>query len=270
MHSTLKTLSDEPTVAASAPATCSQAVKTHLASIDRIFDTLSRTNLEGYFDCSTTASTVGIKAKKSHFAYIDEIFKDPEHASVLGRLIFYKQDGRTIPFMGMHVPLYADGDFNGTIGSALYMEDFMGQKFNTANSFARADFIIVDNNEDILYEANMDQQTTKLKNSRTADLNFQKVLSDVIAGREKREAIVNDGDNYLIERVEVFPGREWVFAVSISQHDLILSTETSGLGMRLIKLDDAQRLLAAGIMALMTAAALLLVQRMIIRGVRND
>ena len=115
--SELKILAKNPLIAGNSPEECQENIRNISNSVVN-FDSFSRMNNKGIFDCSANPTTVGIDGKTIG-EYINTILNDPEHKTVVSQPLVGDET-----FVAMHVPIFDENrQFLGTIGSAIFLDE---------------------------------------------------------------------------------------------------------------------------------------------------
>jgi hypothetical protein len=128
---------------------CNQELQKMLAVNSAVFNNFGRISVDGTFVCAVNRTIVGEPASK-YGTYFDEIAKDPQHKPVFSKLIY--PAGSATGVIALHVAVYdAKGNFNGTIGGAVYFEELEKRIVLDKQLTDNSTLAVFDNNGDILY-----------------------------------------------------------------------------------------------------------------------
>lgn len=129
--------------------TCRKYLEKVLKNTDSPVDTISRMNTDGIFNCSTSPSGIGYDG--SALPYLESILSDPEHNPVISAPTLNRfREGSY--FIAFHVPIFNDkGEFSGTLGSALYLDEFGSEFFDSFSRLERLSLHLIDGSSTIIY-----------------------------------------------------------------------------------------------------------------------
>lgn len=165
---------------------CNAKLQESITILDGKIGNLGRVSKDGNFACSLNKALIGTKAA-SLGAYMDDIFNDPAHRTVMSRAI--KPPGSDSYIIAIHIPVYDDnGEFNGTLGGAFYLnnlqEKYLKDSVIAKNGFAS----LVDDDGTILFHQEQDfigrnykSEYVQAKTGGSASLN--EFLSKGISGQ---------------------------------------------------------------------------------------
>lgn len=175
-------------------------------------DTLSRMGSDGIFDCSISESTPGYDGRQ--LPHLVEILDDPEHRPVMGPAVI-STDERL--FTSIHVPIFDEGKFNGTIGTAIYFDE-LAKEFVFSQNIDQdtVETVIIDDTGKVIahnesdelgepYQSDVDSLNNAVRQFKAGEL------------KEKTISYSADDSTHTYSVFMPMPGTSWM---------LILSSET--------------------------------------------
>lgn len=109
---------------------------------------LGRVSKDGTFVCAVNRTIIGEPVSK-YGDYFAKIANDPQHNPAMSRLIL--PSGSASPVVAVHVPVFdAKGEFNGTIGGAVYFDELQKQILAGTQVSKNSVVAIYDDNLDVL------------------------------------------------------------------------------------------------------------------------
>lgn len=135
------------------PAVCNAKLLELLQVNQRQIGNLGRVGTDGRFACSINTALIGQEASR-YGDYIDRLFSDPEHRPVVSRLT--RPAGTTSNVVSIHLPVFQDGEFRGSLGAALYFNQFQDSYLGGIRIGDNGYVIVMDDNGDILYHPRTD------------------------------------------------------------------------------------------------------------------
>jgi len=192
--------------------------------------------------------------------YIHDLINDPEHKPVMSRANHPKGEPNTLA-AALHVPVYEDGVFKGTLGGAIYFNKFQDAylrniKFGN-NGFA----VLMDDNGHILYHPDPKQNGENLLDPKIISLFepqsvMRQLVRDVQAGKSGSFKYKVNGMSkvglYKTFGVPDVKNRYWAVVVAIPVEDLQAAVNEAGINRTFIVLV----LLFSFIIALLTFLSL--------------
>lgn len=120
---------------------CNSYVRNAIKSSYLVIGSISRTGPAMLFDCSTSDTTIGLDGR--NYPYIVQLFEDQEHKPVVAAP-FISQTTRAAGtyVTAIHVPVRRDGEFVGTLGSAVFLEELLETAVEKAIPPDEDDFLI--------------------------------------------------------------------------------------------------------------------------------
>lgn len=109
---------------------------------------LGRTDPNGVFVCSVNQAIIG-QDSAAYGPYVRGLINDPSHKPVLGRLTH--PVGAESLVTALHVPVYRDGAYHGSIGGAMYFNKFQDGYLKSIKFGNSGHVVVMDDNADILY-----------------------------------------------------------------------------------------------------------------------
>ncbi len=122
---------------------------------------LARTDPNGILVCSVNRAIIGQDTAR-YGKYVHNLIDDPSHRPVLGPLT--KPAGAHSNVAALHVPVYQNGVFRGTIGGALYFNKFQDEYLKSIKFGNTGYVVVIDDNADILYHPSPAQNGKNLLN----------------------------------------------------------------------------------------------------------
>ena len=213
-ESELKIIANLPEIISGNAETCNKKLEEISSDPDNKLDGFVRTDENGVFKCSVYKELIG-KNGKMFGAYMQEIFKDPEHKPVMSRIIKRPEFNDFI--ISIHVPVWDENNnFIGTVGGAIDIND-LKKNYMKDIQLSKGGYIS-------LY----DDDGTVLSNPKSEfiGINFtspefqklligaskpEKVLKDIKAGVPGTRRYFFDGEEKIaaFEPVNIFPNRKW-------------------------------------------------------------
>jgi signal transduction histidine kinase len=198
---------------------------------------LGRVGPDGLFRCSLNSKLIGLKAATLG-PYIQTIFDDPAHASVMSRAI--KPPGAPSYLVAIHVPVWdKNGAFIGTLGGAVYLSDLQTQYLTNVPLAPGGYIALFDDDGTVLYH-----YKPELIGLNLASPVYQKFVSgglspaasiqgikDGVSGT-RRYSFDNSEKIAAYEPVHIFPGRNWRVLVTVpvaAAHASIVQAGIDGL-----------------------------------------
>src|SRR5919202_1755099 len=127
---------------------CNQNLQNILEVNRKELNNLGRINKNGVFECAVNRTIIGEPASK-YGNYFETIANDPQHKPVMSPLIF--PSGGATGVIAVHVPVYdSNGQFNGTIGGAVYFDELQNQILSGVQLSPNSIVALYDKNLDIL------------------------------------------------------------------------------------------------------------------------
>ena len=163
--------------------------RTRLAELLKInqkqLGNLGRVDSEGYFRCSVNQSLIG-QHTSQYGTYVSDLINDPQHKPVLSRVT--RPAGVDSFAVGLHVPVYEGGKFSGTLGGALYFNQFQDQYLRSIKLGNNGHVVVIDDNGGILYHPSPEQNGKNLLSEDVLKLfepqeTMHRLLEDVKAGK---------------------------------------------------------------------------------------
>lgn len=114
-----------------------------------ILDTLSRMNASGIFYCSSNPASVGFDGKT--LDYVAELLAQDEKRPIVSSATQNRLDP-SIYFIAMHTPVFIDGDFAGSLGTALFLNE-LGDELIPNTGEEGQSFILIDERGNQLYNS---------------------------------------------------------------------------------------------------------------------
>lgn len=231
----LRSLADSDSFTSLSTAECNVMVKRYLSKGSNVFNTLVRTDKDGVFDCASTDETVGTSALNSSYPYIDKIYQDDRHDIIMSDVAIRLVDSQYVPYIAIHVPIFKDGTFVGTVGTALFLKDVGLQAFELSYLFSRAEILIVDEAGNVVYESFASNKIINYRDSKTFSLAAKDIVAEIVSGKEVR-SIVPYSDGYMLVEDIVFSEKtQWKMFVKIGADDIFAVSGDSRFGMLLLR-----------------------------------
>ncbi|HYC34672.1 MAG TPA: ATP-binding protein [Candidatus Paceibacterota bacterium] len=223
--SQLMLMAEDPVIRDGEAKACIQKLQSTLIQIGSDLGNVGRVDASGNFRCSLNTALVGTEASKLG-QYITTIFNDPSHNAVMSRAI--KAPGAPGYLTALHVPVWNEGKFDGTLGGAIYLDDLQ-KKYLEEIVFAERGFVaLYDDDGTVLYHK--DKEIIGLNISaeafrvRLGDLRpFELMLQNIKEGRSgiQRYLHVTEGEKIAAYvPVEVISGRKWMVLVTVPIDDV--------------------------------------------------
>lgn len=216
------------------PERCNVKLDELLAINQKQLGNLGRVNESGYFVCSANRAIIGQDAGR-YGSYITDLLADPEHKPVLGRLA--RPTGSNTLAVGLHVPVYQDGQFRGTMGGAIYFNKFQDGYLRHIKLGNEGHAVLMDDNGDILYHRDPAQNGQSLLNPKVINMfqseeTMRRVLNDVKAGRSGRfEYTVQSLPKTALYKTFKLPDldRHWAVFVTVPVDELKNAADQAGI-----------------------------------------
>ena len=187
---------------------------------DNKMDGFVHTDKNGVFKCSVYKELIGLNGKKFG-AYMEEIFKDPEHKPVMSRIIKRPEFNDFI--ISIHVPVWDDNNnFIGTVGGAIdindlkknYMKDIQLSKGGHVSLYDDDGTVLSNPKSELIGTNFTSPEFQKLLVGTTKP---EKVLKDIREGVAGTRRYFFDGDEKIaaFEPVNIFPNRKWRVIVAL-------------------------------------------------------
>lgn len=195
---------------------------------------LARVDADGFFRCSVNRSLIGQNSTQ-YGSYIMELIQDSEHRPVLGRVT--KPKGANTFAVGMHVPVYEGDAFKGTLGGAIYFDQFQDVYLREIKFGRSGHAVLVDDNGDILYHPSKEQNGKNLLDPKILSLFepqevMRSLLKDVQEGKSGTFDYMLQGTKKSgIYKTFKVPNinRHWSVVVTIPSEDLNHAVNQAGI-----------------------------------------
>jgi len=216
----LYALAQIPNINTVDPSTCAETFQKELDGLTVKFNNLGRIGQDKKFICSLNPGLIGVDASALG-SYINDIFNDPEHKSVMSRGIKVPNVEGSV--VAVHVPVFdKDGNFTGTLGGALYFEQLQNN-FLKDIVFAKDGYVaVIDDNGDILFHPdktiqgqNFFSDTIQVRFGN--DPAFLEAVKKAETGVEQTVKYSLNGTEKtaVLYPIQIFPGRYWVVNVTV-------------------------------------------------------
>lgn len=129
-------------------ATCNAKLTELLSITQRQLGNLARTDENGFFACSVNLNLIGQDSRR-YGTYINDLIADPNHSPALSRLA--RPSGADTLAAGLHIPVYHNGRFRGSLGGAFYFNQFQDAYLRSIKVGSNGFAILLDDNGDILF-----------------------------------------------------------------------------------------------------------------------
>ncbi|MEO6728411.1 MAG: cache domain-containing protein [Candidatus Dojkabacteria bacterium] len=200
--------------------TCNTELAKILSSLTIKINNLGRVGEDKLFKCTLNPALIGVDASKLG-SYINDIFNDPEHKTVLSRVVKVPNVEGSV--VAVHVPvLDTEGNFTGTLGGAIYFSDLKNKFLNEVTLVEGGYVAIVDDNGTILSHPDLKIEGQDFFSEVVQEkLDHNQSYMDTMKLAQKGEP---GTVNYLLNGqskvgvltpVEIFPGRFWVVNVTL-------------------------------------------------------
>ncbi|MFC2162746.1 ATP-binding protein [Candidatus Altiarchaeota archaeon] len=215
----LRVISAHPAIKGMDKKACNRQIKASFSALgSKVIGDLIRTDTEGISYCGALEDAVGFDS--SQFPHIRKIRNDIEHKKVLSRGMALDYPSYQGLMTVLHVPIFINESFQGTIGAAIYF-DKLGDVF--LKEMVEDDYgyiMLVDDNRQIIYHPVDEYMGVNLTDdSHLPELvcgkEFRNIFSRAKAtGRQSAQCVVG-AESVLVTIVpkEVFPGRSWFIAI---------------------------------------------------------
>lgn len=195
---------------------------------------LGRVDEQGTFVCSVNAAIIGQPAGQ-YGDYVPRLIADPEHRTVIGRL--NKPAGTDNQVIPLHVPVYRDGVFGGTLGGALYFSDFQNNFLRSVRLGNNGHAVIMDDNGDILYHPSKEQSGKNLLDPKILGMfepqaTMRNLVQQVKAGKSGSFEYRHAGTVKIgVYKTFQVPNttRNWSVIVTIPAEDLDIVARQAGI-----------------------------------------
>lgn len=207
---------------------CNNTMMRIVGSVESRFVNLSRLDTNGVFVCSATAeTTVGLKA--SDFGtYIQSLIDDPGHNPVISPVIMASGENTNGPVLAIHVPVYRNGDFDGTVGGAFSINEFRDGALRDLVGDSGAIVTVIDENGNIVMSTLNSIDRRNIYSgipfdiiSSEEQLDLKRVANSIFTLRPGTETFrfLGKEHTHSYTHTEVTPQRYW---------GVIISVETDG------------------------------------------
>ncbi len=240
----LMLMGQDPDIRDGQSKACTAAIRADLAQIDSKLGNVGRVDKDGIFRCSLNPSLIGTEASKLG-PYITDIFSDPDHAPVMSRVIKVPGAAGSGYLTALHVPVWGkDGQFDGTLGGAIYLSDIQ-QKYLRDVVFAHRGFVVlIDDDGTVLYHQlqwliGTNIHSDSFKGVIADPSPFDEILIDVKAGKSgiRHYQSTTQGEKIAgYVPVHVLPGRSWAVMVSVPTTDIAVDLEEFGVDVLLTRI----------------------------------
>lgn len=207
------------------PERCNAKLNELLQVNQRQLGNLGRTDPNGIFVCSVNTSIIG-QDSAQYGQYVHELIKDPNHRPVLGPLT--KPVGANSNVTAVHVPVYQNGKFRGTIGGALYFNKFQDTYLESITFGKSGHVVVIDDNGDILYHPSPEQNGKNMLDPKVLQFfdpqaTMRQLLKDIQVGKSGTfEYTLQGTEKTGLYKAFAVPGtqRHWGIVVTIPQEDI--------------------------------------------------
>lgn len=216
---------------------CNEKLK-ELSLLNSRLSNIGRVDSERKFRCSLNEAIIGTDAQNLG-PYIAQIFDDPEHKTVMSRIIKVPNGGYAV---ALHVPVYDEnGQFDGTLGGALYFDDF-SKKFLSNVAVSEQGYVVLqDDDGTIFYHPqkeligqNMWPKTPEEEaNANAITPLIIKSAKDGSSGTSRYISSLDNNEKVgAYAPVNILPGRRWIVLISvpieaIEAHPVILEAKSA-------------------------------------------
>ncbi len=216
----LKLIAKIPEIKNGDQASCNKKLQEVLALNTRISN-IGRVDVNKKFKCSINKALVGSDAQKLG-PYINDIFNDPKHQTVMSRIIKVPTGGYAV---AVHVPVFDDKNaFIGTVGGAIYFEEFSSKFLQNIKISNNGYIVLQDDDGTIFYHPQKELigQNRRPKNSAeeaTASAITSLITKASKDGSSGVSRYISSLDN--TEKVgayvpaNIFPNRKWIVIVTV-------------------------------------------------------
>lgn len=195
---------------------------------------LARTNSGGVFACSVNKGVIGQDSAR-YGSYVHDLINDPQHAPVLGRNA--RPAGVDTLAVALHVPVYNGGEFQGTLGGAMYFSKFQDAYLRSIAFGNNGHVVLLDDNGDILYHPSKAQNGKNLLDPEVLAAfkpqdTMKQLLKDVQKGESGRfEYSLANTNKVGIYKTFKLPGidRHWAVVATIPVEDLEQVVNQAGI-----------------------------------------
>lgn len=216
------------------PEVCNTRLKELLQINQKQLGNLGRTDTAGYFACSVNPALIGQDTAR-YGSYVHDLINDPEHRPVLGRI--KRPAGSESLSVGLHVPVYDNGQFYGTLGGAIQFNQFQDSYLSKVRFGENGYIVVVDDNGDLIYHPDKTMHGRNLMDPEILD-NFDpkqrmsSLMESVKDGSEGQFNYKVDGvDKIAIYKSFPIPGigRNWGVVATIPSAELDKAIVQSGI-----------------------------------------
>lgn len=202
---------------------CNDSLFKVTSSTTTLLNNITRVGPDKVFICSANPKNTGVDG--SQYAYINEIFEDPNHKIVLSTPFLTKTPkGVSTVIMAIHVPVYnSQGDFVGTLGGTFYLNDFV-EKFTELNDLPKGSWPLIITIPDgvLLYHPNTDYLNKSIYSEDFSNLlnknsDVKKVLDNAVyEDGIQLEYYTYAGSKNIgtTNHIEPLPGEKWSLVIS--------------------------------------------------------
>lgn len=213
---------------------CNAKLAELLSINQRQLGNLSRVNEQGIYVCSVNPNLPG-QDSRQYGNYIVNLINDPNHGPVLGRLT--RPAGADTHAVALHVPVYQDGQFHGTLGGALYFNKFQDGYLRNLKIGNDGHALLLDDNGDILFHQDAKQSGQNLLDPQILSrfqpqATMRELVDNVKAGRSGSFSYSVDGTpNIGLYKSFKIPDidRHWAIIITIPTDDLEAVADQAGI-----------------------------------------
>ncbi len=200
---------------------CADNIKKYFEVFNGQMSNLARVGPDGVFRCSMNRSVEG-KTIKEIAPFLEKLFADPKHAAVMS-------PGSPVPgqdtvAIAVHYPLFdKSGAFTGTIGGAVYLNQFGDKIFKNISVGNHRFVIVLDDDGTILYHPDTQFVGVNVNSPAFATLGstnaptYKGVLNNIDTSESGFVNFSTEGKQVVAayDVAHVFPGRRWVVLVPV-------------------------------------------------------
>jgi PAS domain S-box-containing protein len=221
----LRLTAENPNIKNLSPSTCNSELERIYKDFGSQLGNIGRIGPDGKFYCTINKSLIGVRGD-SLGAYIENIFKNPEHKTVMSQAI--KPVGANEYLLAVHVPVRnIAGDFSGTLGGGISLGGLGKNVLNKTKPSENGFFSMIDNDGTILYHPeNSIVGKSFFSNDVRAKYEDNQALAATVESAIKGNRSSIKYRAFGEERfaayvpIEIFPGRTIVFAAVVPQSDI--------------------------------------------------
>lgn len=261
VQSTLEIMSRIPEINEGEGVDCSKELKDITESNELPLGNIGRVNKEGTFYCGVVDAIIGVDGLQ--YDYLKQIIQDdPNHNSVLSPAVEFQYTDHSRFLAALHVPVYTEGEFSGTLGGAIYFDEWEEQFLHEIEFAQRGFLTILDHNGDILYQVDNELVGENIFDEAIqVELNTDQLLDTFsIIVEEGGEGVLKyerAGQEYIVAYAvaDAFEGRNWVVIIEIPVE------EVEGVYLPLVRNLNQQVFFVYAIMILLVLGTLHLLLR---------